>query len=127
MAKPTARRYKNERGIQDIKDERPQSTCDKLFLRKRSPFTPIASSGAVYPIIKTAISKAGIALTGRCCGTRLLRHNAASAMLAKGFDVPTIAAVLGHADPMSVAAYITTDHEGLARCILPMVGMEVPS
>jgi integrase len=108
-----------------IAEERPQSATTRVFLRKRASHAPLSSSAAVYAVIRKAIDSAGIELAGRVCGTRLLRHSAASAMLKSGFPVPTIAAVLGHADPMSADAYLTTDRDGMLECVLPLAGSGV--
>jgi hypothetical protein len=41
-------------------------------------------------------------------------------MLAAGVPHPTISAVLGHADPASVDAYLDTDAEAMRQCVLPL-------
>jgi integrase len=108
-----------------ITDERPGSTSDRVFLRKMRPYTPLTSSAVVYMIVKRALDSAKIEIAGRTCGTRLLRHNAASALLRSGFPIPTIAAVLGQADPMSADTYISTDMDRMVKCVLPLAGMGV--
>ena len=53
-------------------------------------------------------------------GTRLLRHNAASRLLAAATPLPTISAVLGHANPESTNLYLSVDRERLLECVLPV-------
>ena len=52
-------------------------------------------------------------------GTRLLRHNAASRLLAAAVPLPTIAAVLGHASEESTNLYMSVDRPRLLDCVLP--------
>ncbi|WP_264033451.1 tyrosine-type recombinase/integrase [Mycobacterium riyadhense] len=51
-------------------------------------------------------------------GTRLLRHNAASRLLAAAVPLPTIAAVLGHASEDSTNLYMSVDRRRLLECVL---------
>jgi len=63
------------------------------------------------------------------CGSRLLRHNAASRMLKKGVPIQTIASALGHTSTDTTDIYLTTDEKRLRECALPLsivpVRMEV--
>jgi nitroreductase len=65
---------------------------------------------------RRAVGKAGI--TDVKAGTRFLRHNAASRMLRAAVALPTISAVLGHADPESTNQYMSVDHDRLLQCVL---------
>ena len=53
-------------------------------------------------------------------GTRRLRHNAASRLLAAAVPVPTLTAVLGHASADSTNLYMSVDRERLLDCVLPV-------
>ena len=53
-------------------------------------------------------------------GTRLLRHNAASRLVAAAVPLPTISAVLGHAHPESTNLYMSVDRLRLLDCVLPV-------
>ena len=53
-------------------------------------------------------------------GTRRLRHNAASRLLAAAVPLPTISAVLGHASAESTNLYMSVDRERLLECVLPV-------
>jgi site-specific recombinase XerD len=50
----------------------------------------------------------------------LLRHNAASRLLAAAVPLPTIAAVLGHASEESTNLYMSVDRLRLLDCVLPV-------
>lgn len=101
-----------------ILEERPRVEDDHVFLRQLAPYGPFADHTTVYNIIRRVQRAAGI--EGSPCGTRAMRHNAASQLVRAGTQMPTISAVLGHADPRSADVYITVDSEGLRRCVLPV-------
>lgn len=100
-----------------ILEERPESSDDRLFLRRIAPHVGIACHSTIYQVIRGVQAVAGV--VGAPCGTRALRHNAASRMLRAGIQLPTISAVLGHADPKSSDIYITADVERMRECVLP--------
>lgn len=104
-----------------IVSERPRTETDHLFVRRLAPYHPLSGHSSCYCIIKNAFRLAGIDLGGRICGTRLLRHSAASGMVRREVPLGIVSAVLGHADPESTDVYITTDDRKLRECVLPMV------
>jgi len=59
-------------------------------------------------------------VNGLKAGTRLLRRNAASRLLAAAVPLPTISAVLGHARPESTNQYMSVDRARLLDCVLPV-------
>lgn len=101
-----------------ILNERPPAGSDYVFLRSLAPYVKLADHATVYNITNRVVKSAG--LENHPCGSRAMRHNAASKMLRAGSQLPTIAAVLGHADPESTDIYITTDGENLRACVLPI-------
>lgn len=103
-----------------ILDERPESLDKHVFLGQLAPHRKLAGHSTVYKVIGRVQRKAGV--EGAPCGTMALRHNAATRMLRAGTGLPTISAVLGHADPASSDAYIETDRERMAACVLPLPG-----
>lgn len=50
----------------------------------------------------------------------MLRRNAATRMLEAATPLPTISAVLGHADPDSTRVYMATHRGGMLACVLPV-------
>ena len=95
--------------------ERPSSADDHLFLRSVAPHTRLTDHASVTV---TTFQKAGVATAK--AGTRRLRHNAASRLLAAAVPLPTISAVLGHASAESTNLYMSVDRERLLDCVLPV-------
>lgn len=99
-----------------VLDERPTSADGHVFLRSVAPHVGLADHASVHRVITKVFDKAGV--TDVKAGTRLLRHNAASRMLRAAVALPTISAVLGHADPESTNQYLSVDHDRLLQCVL---------
>lgn len=98
--------------------DRPRSGDDHVFLRAKAPHTRLADHASVYRVTAEVFRTAGV--TGVKAGTRLLRHSAASRMLRAAVPLPTISAVLGHADPESTNVYLSVDEDRLRECVLPL-------
>lgn len=112
-----------------IMEERPQTDFPNVFISQVAPYRPFAGHSAIYLAIKRVFNQAGIDMGAGVCGTRLLRHNTASRMLANGIPIETIASTLGHVDPDSTDIYLTTDERHIRECALPLstvpMGLEV--
>ena len=76
------------------------------------------SPAIVHRVTVGAFREAGVSEPK--AGTRLLRHNAASRLLAAAVPLPTIAAVLGHANEESTNQYMSVDRVRLLGCVLPV-------
>jgi len=100
--------------------ERPGSGDDHVFLRSKAPHTRLADHASIYRVIAEVFRRAGV--TDANAGTRLLRHSAASRLLRAAVPLPTISAVLGHADPESTNLYLSVDEARLLECVLPVPG-----
>jgi site-specific recombinase XerD len=103
-----------------ILNERPTVGFDHVFISKNAPHCPLSGHTSCYVVVKKAFRVAGIDMRQGVCGTRLLRHNAATRMLKSGAAVEVIAAVLGHVDIDSTELYLSVDEEGLRICTLPL-------
>ena len=101
-----------------VLDERPRCGDDHLFLRAVAPHTRLGDHASVHRVTVETFRKAGV--RGVKAGTRLLRHNAASRLLAAAVPLPTISAVLGHASPDSTNLYMSVDRARLLDCVLPI-------
>lgn len=75
--------------------ERPDSSVDHVFLRRVAPHTPLSDHASIHRITTVVFTAAGV--SDPRAGTRLLRHTAATRLLAAATALPTISAVLGHA------------------------------
>lgn len=98
--------------------ERADIPNDHVFLRSLAPRTEFMGHGAIYAVTRRTFKAAG--LDHSKAGPRLLRHNAATRLLRAGTPLPTISAVLGHADPDSTNVYLATDTERMRACVLPL-------
>ena len=103
-----------------VLDERPASGDEHLFLRSRAPHTRLGDHATVHWVTAQTFRKAGVREVK--AGTRLLRHNAASRLLAAAVPLPTISAVLGHASEESTNLYMSVDRRRLLDCVLPIPG-----
>jgi len=99
-----------------VLDERPASADDHVFLRGLAPHVGLADHASIYRVTAVVFAKAGV--TSVKAGTQFLRHNAASRMLRAAVPLPTISAVLGHADPDSTNQYMAVDQDQLLQCVL---------
>src|SRR6201998_3377964 len=75
-----------------VLDERPRCGDDHLCMRSKAPHTRLGDHATVHRVTVETFRKAGVSEPK--AGTRLLRHNAASRLLAAAVPLPTIAAAL---------------------------------
>lgn len=99
-----------------ILEARPDGDCPNVFLRTKAPHGPLSGHAAVYKASERAMSAAGVG----GAGSLLLRHSAASRMVAAGTPLPVVSATLGHADPASSDAYIEADASSMRSLCLPL-------
>jgi integrase len=100
--------------------DRPDSGDDHVFLRVKAPHTRLTGHASIYCVIAEVFRAAGVVEVK--VGTRVLRHSAASRLLRAAVPLPTISAVLGHADPESTNLYLSVDEARLLECVLPVPG-----
>ena len=100
--------------------ERPHSPDDHVFLRSNAPHIRFADHATIHRVTAEVFRRAGVS-QGKA-GTRRLRHSAASRLLRAAVPLPTISAVLGHADSESTNVYLSVDDARLLACVLPMPG-----
>jgi integrase len=99
-----------------VLDQRPEAPDDHVFLRCVAPHTRLSDHASIHRVITGVFGRAGV--TDVKAGTRLLRHNAASRLLRAAVPLPTISAVLGHANPESTDLYLSVDDDRLLDCVL---------
>jgi len=97
---------------------RPAVKSDHLFLRVATPVGPFANnSSAVSDIVKRAIHRAGVRAPTH--GAHLLRHSAATALLAEGASLESIAVLLRHRSLDTTAHYAKVDMKLLRQLAQP--------
>jgi integrase len=101
-----------------VLNQRPGSADDHVFVRGKAPHTRLADHASIYRVIAEVFRTAGVIEVK--AGTRVLRHSAASRLLRAAVPLPTISAVLGHADPESTNLYLSVDEARLLECVLPV-------
>jgi len=86
--------------------ERPEFVGSHFFLKSNAPCGP-TSARVVSSVVDRAIERTGIDAPSR--GSHLLRHSAATAMLAHGANLEQIGAVLRHINLDTTAIYAKID------------------
>jgi site-specific recombinase XerD len=97
---------------------RPAVKSDYIFLRVAAPIRPFAkNTTAVSNIVKCAIHRAGVCAPAH--GAHLLRHSAATGLLAEGASLESIAVLLRHRSLDTTAHYAKVDVKLLRRLARP--------
>ncbi len=106
-----------------ITDGRPPADTDTLFLRSLAPFGPFRSGGAVSVMVARAMRRAGVTCPSRGAA-HVLRHSAASSMLAQGASLQEIAAILRHRSIETTEIYAKVDVTVLRQIAQPWPEVE---
>lgn len=101
-----------------IKDGRPPTDSDALFIRSRAPFRPFASHCAISMIVIQAMRRAGVTCPSRGAA-HVLRHSVASSMLRQGASLQEIAGVLRHRSIATTEIYAKIDVVALRQIAQP--------
>ncbi len=105
--------------IDYLKNGRPATKSDHVFVRHKAPFTSIRGTAALNSVIRRCLIKAGITIkTGEHYGMHSLRSTLAKNMLASGVALTTISQTLGHEDPKTTEIYLKTNIEDLRLCAI---------
>jgi site-specific recombinase XerD len=78
-----------------VNSARPASDSDKIFLRRRAPYSPLRP-GAVYEIVRHYFCAAGIDLSGKKRGPHSLRMSLATKLLSENVPYAAVQKILGH-------------------------------
>jgi site-specific recombinase XerD len=85
---------------------------ESLKFREARPAEPLLVNGRGEPWTRTSLSEAILRLATRAGVTRIpvrphvLRHSVATLAIARGADIPTVAAMLNHSDIHTVQKYV---------------------
>jgi site-specific recombinase XerD len=102
-----------------LRDGRPETDDRRLFRKCHAPAGPL-SRGAIYVLVRKAITAAGIHARHR--GPHVFRHARATSLLRRGASLKTIGDLLGHRVPAATGIYCK-----LAVDDLRTVALEIPS
>jgi integrase len=104
--------------IDYARNGRPETSCQKVFVKHRYPFDEFGAFGSVASRLYKYADKAQIGFPkSKLHGMHSLRSALARTMLEDGTPLPTISEVLGHADSNTTASYyLRLDTESLRSC-----------
>jgi site-specific recombinase XerD len=101
-----------------LRDDRPTSSCRRLFLRSLAPNVGFASGCAITVIAKTALERAGIRGYAHQ-GAHIFRHSLATELLRSGATLSEIGQLLRHESHDTTRIYAKVDIESLRTLSLP--------
>lgn len=105
--------------IDYLKNGRPQTECERLFVRHRAPFDAFGENENFYKELHRYMKAAGIDIpSGIHCGMHSLRSTLARNMLETKAPLPIISDTLGHQNINTTSIYLKIDINGLRRCAL---------
>lgn len=104
-----------------MKNSRPESDGDYIFIRHRAPFIPFATGHVFFDIINKYMKAADISINHRKHGLHTMRHSLAGNLLKQNTPFPVITGILGHENTNTTQLYLRIDIEQLRS-----VALEVP-
>lgn len=103
--------------IDYIKGGRPETACQKVFVKHRHPFDTFGCASSVASRLSRHATRAGIEFgPNEVCGMHSLRGALAVAMIGAGAPMPVVSAVLGHASSDTTQAYYLRFDVDRLRC-----------
>ncbi len=103
---------------QYIKDSRPDSSEEKIFLSLYAPYRPLTTS-VTRRITAFYMKKSGVEPGKRRHGSHIFRSSAATSMVNDGVSYEIVRCALGHKDPNVVQHYAALNINSLRQCALP--------
>ncbi|WP_437236204.1 site-specific integrase [Dehalococcoides sp. HCBD] len=105
--------------IDYLKNGRPETQCDRVFVRHRAPFDSFGENESFYRELHRYMIKAGLNTPVDVhCGMHSLRSTLARNMLEAKAPLPVISQVLGHQNINTTSIYLKIDINGLKKCTL---------
>jgi integrase len=108
-----------------LRNGRPVCDFREVFVRHVVPIAPFVESNNLWEVMERAFKAAGHEPPSGQRGFYLLRHTAATRMLARGVPFDTISDVLGHSSVDTTRIYAKVDLKGL-RSVALSVGEVCP-
>lgn len=102
--------------IDYLKNGRPQTISDNLFIRHNAPYREFSDSNSLSKMLAGYMNKAGIVMRGQKHGLHSLRSTLASLMLENKTPLPVISEALGHQNINTTSIYLKIDMKGLKNC-----------
>lgn len=101
-----------------LKQERPNTQCEKVFITQTHPFTKLQGP-SIYNVAKKIMVAANIRIKpGDRQGFHIFRHHMATSLLENGVFQPIISRTMGHVSPASLESYLSADFSHIKECAL---------
>ena len=105
--------------IDYLKNGRPETTCDRVFIRHRAPYDSFGENDSFQHSLHRYMLKAGLRIPLDVhCGLHSLRSTLARNMLESKTPLPVISEVLGHQSIHTTSIYLKIDLDGLGKFAL---------
>lgn len=105
--------------IDYLKNGRPETSCDNLFVRHRAPYNAFGETETFHKSLHRYMVKAGLSIPLNAHhGMHSLRSTLAKNMLEAQASLPVISEVLGHQNINTTSIYLKIDIDGLRKCAL---------
>ena len=105
--------------IDYLKNGRPETECDLVFIRHRAPYDSFGENECFQRELHRYMLKADLKIPANFhCGLHSLRSTLAKNMLEARAPLPVISETLGHRSINTTSIYLKIDVDGLARCAL---------
>jgi len=104
--------------IDYLKNGRPESKSDCVFIRHKAPYTGFSDSNTLHRMLSRRMNRAGISMKGQKHGLHSLRSTLARQMLENGTPLPVISETLGHVSVQTTSNYLKIDLNGLKNCVI---------
>lgn len=108
--------------IDYIKNERPESESQTIFVRSVRPFVPLSKASSIMSKYTRTIP--GTCLFTQRRGIHSLRRTFGLRLLKAEIPHDIVSEMLGHKKPESSKPYFAIDAEGLKLCALPLIHSE---
>ncbi|MBE3036736.1 MAG: tyrosine-type recombinase/integrase [Candidatus Atribacteria bacterium] len=105
--------------IDYLKNGRPKTCCDDLFIRHRPPYNDFVETSSFHESLRRYMLKANLSIPLNAHhGMHSLRSSLAKNMLEAQTPLPVISEILGHQNINTTSFYLKIDIEGLRKCAL---------
>ncbi|WML37976.1 tyrosine-type recombinase/integrase [Neobacillus sp. OS1-2] len=104
-----------------IKNSRPQTIDDYIFIRQKPPHVPYADDNHFSQKVRAFFKKAGINTDRKHAGLHSMRHSLATGMMLDGVQISEIATILGHTSPQTTTRYIWSDISQLRKASMEVM------
>jgi integrase len=104
-----------------LRNDRPKSSCRRLFVRTLAPHIGFASGCAISMIARTALDRVGIEDCAHR-GAHIFRHSLATELLRSGATLSEIGQLLRHESHDTTRIYAKVDIGALRTLSLPWPG-----